>query len=124
MRGESRTERSRRLRRDSTDAEMKLWLAIKDRRVEGLKFRRQHAFGNFVLDFYCPEAKLVVEVDGGQHAELTAERDAWRTEQLEKQGLMVLRFWNNEVMQNLEGVAARIIAVATERRAPKPSPQT
>ena len=77
-----------------------------------------------MLDFYCAEAKLVVEVDGGQHAEMTAERDTWRTEQLEKQGLMVLRFWNNEVMQNLEGVAARIIAVATERRAPKPSPQT
>jgi very-short-patch-repair endonuclease len=77
-----------------------------------------------MLDFYCAEAALVIEVDGGQHAELTAERDAWRTAQLQKRGLMVLRFWNNEVLENLEGVVARIIAVATERRDLKPSPQS
>ena len=122
---EPRASRARRLRRDSSDAEMRLWLAVKGRRVEGLKFRRQHPWGPYVLDFYCAEARLVIEVDGGQHAELTAERDAIRTERLQHHGLMVLRFWNNEVLQNLEGCLLKIIEVAAVRLASpeKPSPQ-
>jgi very-short-patch-repair endonuclease len=122
---EPRTGRARRLRRDASDAEAKLWLTVKDRRLQGLKFRRQHPWGPYTLDFYCAEAGLVVEVDGGQHAELTAERDAVRTERLERQGLLVLRFWNNDVLQNLDGCLERIAEVASERLASlkKPSPQ-
>lgn len=122
MGGERRTERARRLRRDSTEAEMKLWLALKDRRLRGLKFRRQHPFGRFTLDFYCAEAALVVEVDGGQHAEITAARDAGRTALLERRGLLVLRFWNNEVLETLEGVLARIVSIAEPRVNPVPPP--
>jgi len=100
---------------------MKLWLAIKDRRLEGLKFRRQYPWRNYTLDFYCAELGLVIEVDGGQHAELTADRDARRSELLEQQGLLVIRFWNNDVLENLEGVLTHILDVARES---KPSPQT
>ena len=104
---------------------MKLWLAVKDRRVAGLKFRRQHPWGPYTLDFYCAEAALVVEVDGGQHAELTAKRDAIRTAHLERQGLKVLRFWNNEVLQNFEGCLQMIVEAASLQLASKqkPSPQ-
>jgi very-short-patch-repair endonuclease len=123
---EPRVARARRLRSASSDAEAKLWLAAKDRRLRGLKFRRQHPWGPYTLDFFCAEAKLVVEVDGGQHAELIAHRDAVRTERLERQGFTVLRFWNIEVLQNLDGCLQRIAEVAAEQLASlrKPSPQT
>jgi very-short-patch-repair endonuclease len=109
---EPRVARARRLRSASSDAETKLWLEVKDRRLRGLKFRRQHPWGPYTLDLYCVEAGLVVE--------------AVRTERLERQGLFVLRFWNNEVLQNLEGCLERIAEVANERLASlkKPSPQT
>jgi very-short-patch-repair endonuclease len=98
-------QRSRGLRKSATDAENRLWSHLRDRRLLGFKFRRQQVLGTFVLDFYCDEAKLAVEVDGGQHAERNVSSyDSERTELLRAKGVTVLRFWNNEVLQNLEGV--------------------
>jgi len=77
------------------------------RQILGLKFRRQHPAGNYILDFACIDAKLVIEVDGGQHGELQTQ-DKTRTLWLEAQGWKVLRFWNNEVLQNTEGVLESI----------------
>ncbi len=84
-----------------TDAERKLWFALKDRRLKGLKFRRQVPVGPFIADFLCFDLRLVVEVDGGQHAESLrdADRDRWFADN----GFRTLRFWNNDVLSNLEG---------------------
>ena len=87
---------ARRLRREPTDAERKLWQQLRGRRLDRLKFRRQHPFAGFVLDFYCEELKLCIELDGGQHAERVAEDEA-RTKVLEKLGVTVVRFWNVEL---------------------------
>ena len=92
---------ARRLRRDQTDAERKLWFRLRDRRLDGLKFRRQVPIDCYVVDFCCESARLIVELDGGQHAERSAE-DAARTAALEARGYLVLRFWNNEVLQNMD----------------------
>src|ERR1041385_868165 len=94
---------ARRLRRDQTDAERKLWFRLRDRRLSGLKFRRQMPIDRYVVDFCCESARVIVEIDGGQHATRSAE-DAARAAALEAQGYLVLRFWNNEVLQNLDGV--------------------
>ena len=104
------TDRSfaRTLRRQMTDVEKQLWRQLRDRRLQGLKFRRQVPLGRYVADFACFEQGLIVELDGGQHAEQVrhdAERDQW----LHQQGFRVLRFWNNEVTQNLEGVLTTIV---------------
>ncbi len=108
--------RARKLRATLTDAERKLWYALRDRRLARLKFRRQHPFPPYTLDFHCEAADLVIEVDGGQH---TTEGDAKRTAALEAAGLLVLRFWNNEVLENLQGCLERIVEFATERIATK-----
>jgi very-short-patch-repair endonuclease len=114
------TKRAKRLRRDLTDVERKLWRWLRDRGLGGAKFRRQHPIGRYVVDFACVEAGLVVEVDGGQHAERRAQ-DAARTRYLEAQGFRVIRFWNNEVSENIEGVMATIDS-ALEKPSPQPSP--
>jgi very-short-patch-repair endonuclease len=98
---------SRLLRKSMTDAERRLWQALRLRQLEGLKFRRQFPIGRYIVDFACPERKLVIELDGGQHAEQESY-DKDRTKWLEGQGYRVLRFWNNEVMTNLEGVKESI----------------
>ena len=90
-----------RLRRAQTDVEQRFWLAVRDRRLAGAKFRRQATIGAYVVDFVCIEAMLVVELDGGQHDEAA---DAVRTRFLEAQGYRVLRFWNNEILENMDGV--------------------
>jgi len=95
------TSRSRRLRRNSTDAEKKLWNALRSRQLNGFKFRRQVEIDGCVVDFLCPARRLIIEVDGGQH---TPERDARRSAYLKSQGFRILRFWNLEVLQNLDGV--------------------
>lgn len=94
---------SRKLRSEMTEAELYLWRRLRSRQIHDLKFRRQHPVGKYILDFACTEARLAIEVDGGQHNEMQIhddQRSAW----LEVQGWKVLRFWNNEVLQNIEGV--------------------
>src|SRR5687767_8245005 len=97
--------RVKKLRTFMTDVEWKLWRALRSRGV-GAKFRRQIPLGRFVVDFVCFESKLVVEVDGGQHAD--NRRDADRDRYFVEQGYRVLRFWNTDVLKNLEGVLIRI----------------
>ena len=89
-------DRARRLRRDETDAERKLWLRLRARQLAGVKFRRQVAIGPFFADFYSAERKLVIELDGRQHVE-RAPRDRARTRYLSDQGYRVIRFWDREV---------------------------
>src|SRR5688572_26068980 len=103
-------ERARRLRRDQTDAERRLWYRLRDRQIVEAKFRRQHPIGPYIADFCCPDRMLVVELDGGQHAETTAH-DRRRIEFLERQGYRIVRFWANEVLQETDGVLTRILAV-------------
>jgi very-short-patch-repair endonuclease len=94
---------ARGLRENQTDAESRLWLLLRDRRLAGWKFRRQHPIPPYVVDFYCGEAGLVIELDGSQHAE-AIEPDDRRTSVLESRGLRVRRYWNNEVLAATETV--------------------
>jgi very-short-patch-repair endonuclease len=104
--------RRRALRRDSTDAERVLWWHLRDRRFEGYKFRRQHSCGPFILDFYCPERRLAVELDGGQHFEPTAMvYDERRTTFLRQKGIAVLRFPTDLVFRELTVVLEQIATV-------------
>ncbi len=93
---------SRKLRKDMTDAEKHLWRRIRMQQL-GVKFRRQHPAGSYILDFACVELKLALELDGSQHAEIK-QIDAERTSWLNAKGWQVLRFWNNDVLQNIDGV--------------------
>jgi very-short-patch-repair endonuclease len=115
MRGHSTTQigRARRLRREMTEAERKLWYAVRDRRMAGFKFVRQEPIGPYVADFCCREAKLVVELDGSQHAE--RRRDKIRDEQLIRLGYRVLRFWNHEALLTMDIVLETIFARLTGR---------
>lgn len=101
-----------------TDAERKLWYHLRGGRLGGFRFRRQHPIPPYVLDFYCYAAKLVVELDGGQHIE---EADAARTRALEARGLRVIRFWNNDVLSNTEAVLEAILS-ALQARPLTPTP--
>jgi very-short-patch-repair endonuclease len=103
------TRRTRELRRNSTDAENKLWNVLRDRQLNGVKFRRQVAIGPFIADFCTLERKLIVEIDGGQHEQRSRE-DAARTLDLASRGFEVLRFWNDEVLLGIEGVLEVISA--------------
>ncbi len=91
------------LRNRPTDAEKLLWKYLRQKQMEGLKFRRQQPIDNYIVDFICLEKRIVIEVDGGQHA-IRKEEDIVRDEYLRRQGFQVLRFWNNEVLQNIRGV--------------------
>ena len=91
------------LRKNSTDAERLLWRQLRAKQIQGCKFRRQEPTGNYVVDFICFEKRLVVEVDGGQHA-IEIQKDRERDDWFKKEGFKVLRFWNNEVLGNIEGV--------------------
>ncbi len=97
------------MRADATRAENVLWQALRNKQLEGLKFKRQVPLGGYIIDFVCFDAKLIVEVDGGQHAESKsdAERDAY----FESQGFRTLRFWNDEVENNIDGVCRHILSV-------------
>jgi very-short-patch-repair endonuclease len=90
-------DRARALRRDMTEVERRLWFLLRGRRLEECKFRRQHPVGAFIADFACVKHRLIVELDGGQHAEARAAHDARRTAWLEAQGWRVMRFWNDAV---------------------------
>ncbi len=101
------TSRSRQLRKQSTDVERKLWRYLRNRNFNEFKFRRQQPLGSFIVDFVCFESSLIVELDGGQHSEqikYDSERDKW----LESQGFRVLRFWNNQVLGQMEAVRETI----------------
>jgi very-short-patch-repair endonuclease len=105
-----RTALARNLRRSSTEAERKLWSKLRDRQLDGLKFKRQAPIGKFTVDFACLEHHLAIELDGDQHAVDDARRrDADRTTQLEAMGYVVLRFWNHEVVTNLDGIMTMIL---------------
>ena len=97
------TNFARKLRRKSTNAEAYLWRYLRNRQLEGLKFRRQQPIGKYIVDFVNFENKIIIEVDGGQH-NVYKERDKIRDEWLNKQGFQVLRFWNNDILRNIEGV--------------------
>jgi len=98
---------ARELRQNSTDAERRLWAALRHRRLRGYKFRRQHPIGKFIVDFACTKHQLVIEADGGQHDENAADDE--RTAYLERKGWRVIRFWNNDVLANTEGVVSTIL---------------
>jgi very-short-patch-repair endonuclease len=89
------------LRHNQTEAEAKLWSRLRAHRMAGVQFRRQHAIGNYIVDFCSPRRKLIIELDGSQHLD-QAEYDLERTQYLEAKGYRVLRFWNNDVMNNIE----------------------
>jgi very-short-patch-repair endonuclease len=110
---------ARRLRSSSTQAELALWVRLRARRLQQLKFRRQFPVSGYVVDFVCLEAKLVVEVDSGQHADLEAE-DAHRTAVLGASGFHVLRFWNDDVLKRLDSVLEEILRTANARISPLP----
>ncbi len=100
--------RSRSLRRDSTDSEKRLWSILQNRKLDGWKFRRQVVIDSFVADFCCIEARLIVELDGEQHADSRKRYDDARTRRLVAHGFRVLRFWNSEVLQGAAEVAEEI----------------
>ena len=109
---------SKAMRQRMTEAEARLWLHLRKAGIEGLRFRRQTPIGPYIVDFFCPQYRLIVEVDGGQHSdEVDRERDAW----LAAQGYRVVRVWNNDVTENIEGVCAVISAAARNADAGTPS---
>jgi very-short-patch-repair endonuclease len=109
---------ARRMRREPTDAEKKLWSRLRDRQIGGFKFRRQVPLGGYILDYFCKEAKLGVELDGGQHADAEEARyDAGRDEALRKLGVEVLRFPDDEAIKDTDAVLARILEIALARKA-------
>lgn len=102
------SDNARVLRRRQTDAERKLWSVLRGHQVVGHGFRRQAPIGPYVVDFVCFAKRVIIEVDGGQHA-INQEADATRTEWLTSQGFHVVRFWNNDVLANIDGVRAVIL---------------
>lgn len=106
--------RARSLRRNATDAEKRMWAVLR-KQLPDAKFRRQVPLGSYIVDFASHRHKLIIEIDGGQHGE-RMERDATRTSFLEAEGYRVLRFWNNEVLETIDGVVERIAQAARESR--------
>lgn len=113
--------RARGLRRNQTDAEQTLWWRLRNRQLHGAKFRRQHQIGRYIVDFCCLEQKLVVELDGGRHAD-HSEADQQRTKVLEQQSYRVIRFWNHEVSANIDGVLEQIAQALTPTLSSGPLP--
>ena len=110
-------ERIRELRQAQTEAEQRLWRLLRHRRFQGSKFRRQHPITPYILDFYCHEARLGIEVDGGQHNDPeTRRQDAARTVFLASKGVTVLRFWNHEVLQHGQAVLEQLDEALTSRK--------
>jgi very-short-patch-repair endonuclease len=100
---------AKKLRRDQTDVEGKLWLALRDRGFHGFKFRRQQPVGPYIVDFICFDARLVIELDGGQHGTMAGEAaDAKRSTRLGEDGYRVRRFWNRDLIENFDGVLEQI----------------
>jgi len=100
---------ARNLRQRQTNAEKKLWYFLQNKNLDGMKFRRQQPIGNYIVDFVCFERKLIVELDGSQHIDERIKiADNRRTSWLESEGFIVLRFWDNEILENTVGVLERI----------------
>ena len=118
---DSKRSFARELRNHATDAERLLWRYLKSSQIEGFRFRRQVPLGEFVVDFLCPQAKLIVELDGGQHSVTTSYDDA-RTEWLGGHGYLVLRFWNHDVLQRVDVVVDEICRELTKNFAPPSTP--
>ena len=95
------------LRQRQTDAERRMWMLLRDHRLAHLKFKRQQPIGNYIVDLFCAQKRLIIELDGGQHS--GSIKDAERTAWLESRGYKVLRFWNNDVLKNKEGVLTAIL---------------
>ena len=111
------------LRRNATEAERKLWRILRNRNFDSYKFRRQHAIDEYILDFYCAAARLVVEVDGGGHGYPTNERrDLARTQRLQAKGIRVLRFWNHQICEDIDAVRDTIWTALQEQTRNNPSP--
>lgn len=105
----NKTFLARNLRKNATIQERRLWNLLKNRQFYNLKFKRQQPIGDYIVDFICKEAKIIIEVDGGQHNEPeNIEYDKTRTEYLNNLGYKVIRFWNNEIYENIEGVVLRL----------------
>ena len=127
--GNEKLGRARSLRREMTEAEKLLWKHLRSRQLQGFKFRRQMWLSGFVADFACVEAKLVVEADGGQH-DNSAHGDQLRTEILAREGYRVRRFWNHDILTNVDGVLQSIAEAlpspshAASPRGPLPLPET
>ena len=113
--------KARNLRVASTDVERLLWTHLRGRRLGNFKFRRQQPICGYIVDFACVETRLVIELDGGQHSEQVTQ-DAHRTAMLAKNGFRVMRFWNDEVLKNLEGVLEQILRQSEAPPSPQPSP--
>jgi very-short-patch-repair endonuclease len=113
--------RARSLRKNMTDVERLLWGRLRNRQLGGYKFRRQHPIGQFFVDFVCLEKKLVIEVDGGQHA-MNLDADVKRSDYLKERGFRVLRFWNNEVLEERESVLSVILSSLFKVDPPHPDP--
>jgi very-short-patch-repair endonuclease len=105
-------ENARQLRRQATEAERRLWAVLRDRRLSGFRFRRQHPVCGFILDFACTRYRLAVEADGSQHAD--SPTDARRTRILERHGWRVLRLWNNDILSETETVLEAILTALSE----------
>ena len=112
---------AREMRTNATDAEALMWSLVRGKRLLGLKFRRQHTFDRYILDFYCEELQLAIELDGGQHQKQVSY-DSERTARLEKQGICVLRFWNNDVMTQTEVVMTDLFNKVQSMQSPSPQP--
>ncbi len=112
--------RARTLRQNMTEAERRLWQRMRSHQIKGYKFRRQVPIGHYIADFVCHEARLIVEIDGGQH-DRSSPREVERSGFLENQGYRILRFWNIEVLENLDGVH-ETIADELGRIHPHPNP--
>ena len=105
----------RTLRKNQTDAEDRLWQQLRNRRLEGLKFFRQYSFGSYILDFYCPQCLLAIELDGSQHL-AQQNYDDKRTGYLNQYGIEVMRFWDNDVLEDTDGVVEGIWQCLTRKK--------
>ena len=114
-------EKCRRFRKEGTEAEKRLWAILRNRQLSGAKFRRQFSIGRFILDFYCPQYRVGIEADGGHHYEdRVRQSDELRTEELSRMGVEIIRFNDNEILTNIEGVFDVIQKVIEKKKANSP----
>lgn len=108
-------------RKGQTDTEKLLWFRLRNRQLNGYKFRRQYPIHNYILDFYCSEKLLAIEIDGSQHM-MHKSYDQKRLQQLQTVGIRIIRFWDNDVLQNIDGVLEQIVIMLDKTSIKKPHP--